>query len=255
MRAMYLLDALRHRGFTWPEVGYLPEFDGGVCSFLGTIDSTFDVESTLVILDDREHVDRSLAKRAEIAARLAGPKLSEGNPASKPPTNLEEQVDPVPDEEVDPVLDEEERLRRAKTKARAKQRKNAKAKKVFEDWAMEALGGNQYPGVCFFKGKIRAIGVDKDDCHARLETFVKAELGVGLRMEDVMAENAVTGDGVVMVYTPHKAEDTGTSTDEGTTPGPVSATPPSPAPQQASKKRRPNENHADWLSRILPDGK
>ena len=70
MRAGYLLDTLRHRGFTWPEVEFLPETDGGVCSFLGTVDPSFDMDHNIHIQEDKEHEEFLVANRARIQARF-----------------------------------------------------------------------------------------------------------------------------------------------------------------------------------------
>lgn len=55
MRAKFLLDTLRHMGVGWPDLWYMPQLDGGVCSFLGTLDSSFDVRGTLTILKAKEY--------------------------------------------------------------------------------------------------------------------------------------------------------------------------------------------------------
>ena len=67
---MYLLDNLSHRGFTWPEVAYVPELDGGVWAFLGTVDPSFDTHATSIVLEDKENEERLQARRAVIAQRL-----------------------------------------------------------------------------------------------------------------------------------------------------------------------------------------
>lgn len=278
MRAMYLLDALRHRGVTWPEVGFMPKVDGGVCSFLGTIDSTFDVKATLIILEDKDHEERLLAKRAELAAHSADAEFSRGKSASKAPSKPAEGVPPVPDEEkregsgknearaqqrknaiakakrgtFEPEI-EFQASESAKTLAEAKEAKEAEASKsaeksakteeVFETWAKETLDQTEYPGVIFLKGRIVAMGVSQDDAHARLDKFANAELGAGVNMEDVVVRKGFAGDAVALIYTHNIPGDTDSSTDDGSTLAPSSAAPPSPTPQQASKK--------DWVRGTL----
>ncbi len=66
MRAAYLLDTLKSRGFTWPELWWQPEVDGGVCSFLGTVDETFDAHATLTTLEAKEEEERLQATAAAI---------------------------------------------------------------------------------------------------------------------------------------------------------------------------------------------
>lgn len=279
---MYLLDALRHRGVTWPEVGFMPEFAGGVCSFLGTIDSTFDVKATLIILEDKEHEEFLLAKRAEIAAYSADADFLRGKSATKAPAKPAEGVDQVPDEEKreDRATNNTRAQQRKKAIAKARRgtfepevvgeasesaeilaeakeafepeaeaeasksaEKSAEAEEVFETWAKEALDQNQYPGVIFLKGKIVAMGVNKDEAHKRLDNFAKAELGAGVSMEDVVVRTGFAGDAVALIYTHYIAGDTESSTDDGSTLASASTRPPSPTPQQASKK--------DWVREIL----
>lgn len=69
-RAVYLLHTLKSRGVTWPELWWRPDSDGGVCSFLGTVDEAFDARATLTVLEDREEEERLQATRAEIAAQF-----------------------------------------------------------------------------------------------------------------------------------------------------------------------------------------
>jgi len=294
MRAMYLLDTLRHRGFTWPEVQFMPNFDGGVCSFLGTIDPTFDAKSTLTILEDKEHEERLLAKRAEIAARSANAHYSSAKPASKPSAKSENEEKSVPDEK--------QRERNAKTKARAEQRKKAKAKakedtldhedsdeaskslkksagakKVslyeagifalestgdpFEDMAADmaratkVLEQNPHHGIISSNGKIIAMGVDEQDAHARLESFVEAEHGDAVNVKDVFVLESVVEGAVAIVYT-HKKAKAGPTKPSINAPTPSSSTkpPPTALPQHGSKKKRRGENNAQWLCRILPEG-
>ena len=76
-RAVYLLETLKSRGVTWPDLWWKPEIDGGVCSFLGTVDETFDAHGTLTILEAKEEEERLQASAAEIDDRWAkiAPKL------------------------------------------------------------------------------------------------------------------------------------------------------------------------------------
>ena len=67
---MYLLHTLKSRGVTWPELWWRPDDDGGVCSFLGTVDKRFDAHATLTILEDREEEERLQATRADIRQQL-----------------------------------------------------------------------------------------------------------------------------------------------------------------------------------------
>lgn len=293
MRAMYLLDTLRHRGFTWPKVQFMPNFDGGVCSFLGTIDPTFDAKSTLTILEDKEHEERLLAKRAEIAARSASAHFVGAKPASKPSAKSENDDESVPDGK--------KREPNAKTKARAEQRKKAKArakegtldhegsseasksskksagaKKVslleagifalestgdpFEDMAADmaratkVLEQNPHHGILSSNGKIIAMGVDEEDAHARLASFAKAEHGDAVNVKDVFVLESIVEGAVAIVYTHKKARPTKPSTN-APTPSSSSMKPPPPIlPQHGSKKKRRGENNAQWLCRILPEG-
>ena len=64
---MYLLDTLKSRGFTWPELWWRPETYGGVCSFLGIADKAFDAHATLTILEDREEEERLKAFAVEMS--------------------------------------------------------------------------------------------------------------------------------------------------------------------------------------------
>ncbi len=66
MRAAYLLDTLKSRGFNWPELWWQPEVDGGVCSFLGTVDETFDAHATLTTLEAKGEEERLQATAAAI---------------------------------------------------------------------------------------------------------------------------------------------------------------------------------------------
>ena len=70
MRAAYLLDTLKSRGFTWPELWWQPEVDGGVCSFLGTVDETFDAHATLTTLEAKEEEERLQATAAAINSQV-----------------------------------------------------------------------------------------------------------------------------------------------------------------------------------------
>ena len=65
-RAVYLLETLKSRGFTWPMFWWQPDIDGGVCSFLGTVDKDFDAHGTLTILEAKEEEQRLQAVAAEI---------------------------------------------------------------------------------------------------------------------------------------------------------------------------------------------
>ena len=118
VRAAYLIETLKHRGFTWPDLAsdYIPDKD--VCSFLGTVDLSFDARAELTILEDKEHEDMLLAKCAELAEK------------SKP---LQEQATRRRAEE---AYSPESTIANLKTKARAAARKMAKAK------AREAAGGD-----------------------------------------------------------------------------------------------------------------
>ena len=70
LRATYLLHTLKSRGITWPELWWQPNIDGGVCSFLGTVDKEFDAHATLTILEDKEEEERLQATAAEIQAQF-----------------------------------------------------------------------------------------------------------------------------------------------------------------------------------------
>ena len=65
-RAAYLLDVLKSRGLTWAELWWRPETDGGVCSFLGTVDAKFDAHATLTILEAKEEEEGLQANAAEL---------------------------------------------------------------------------------------------------------------------------------------------------------------------------------------------
>lgn len=65
-RAAYLLATLKSRRITWPELRWQPEVDGGVCSFLGTVNGAFDADATLAVLEAREAEERLRANAAEI---------------------------------------------------------------------------------------------------------------------------------------------------------------------------------------------
>ena len=69
-RAVYLLETLKSRGFTWPMFWWQPDIDGGVCSFLGTVDKDFDAHATLTILEAKEEEERLQATAAEIKSRI-----------------------------------------------------------------------------------------------------------------------------------------------------------------------------------------
>lgn len=69
-RAVYLLETLKSRGFTWPIFWWQPEIDGGVCSFLGKVDKDFDAHATLKILEAKEEEERLQAAAAEINSRI-----------------------------------------------------------------------------------------------------------------------------------------------------------------------------------------
>ena len=69
-RAVYLLDTLKSRGLTWPTLWRQPDIDGGVCSFLGTVDKDFDAKATLTILEAKEEEERLQATAAEINPRV-----------------------------------------------------------------------------------------------------------------------------------------------------------------------------------------
>lgn len=69
-RAVYLLETLKSRGFTWPMFWWQPDIDGGVCGFLGTIDKDFDPYATLTILEAKEEEKRLQATAAEINAQI-----------------------------------------------------------------------------------------------------------------------------------------------------------------------------------------
>lgn len=70
-RAAYLLDVLKSRGVTWPEPRWQPETDGGVCSFLGTVDANFDAHATLTILEAKEEEEGLQANAAKIQAHFS----------------------------------------------------------------------------------------------------------------------------------------------------------------------------------------
>lgn len=63
---MYLLDTLKSRGLTWPKLWWRPEIDGGVCSYLGSVDETFDAHATLTTLEAKEEEERLRATAAKI---------------------------------------------------------------------------------------------------------------------------------------------------------------------------------------------
>lgn len=69
-RAAFLLDTLKSRGFTWPELWWEPDIDGGVCSFLGTVDKAFDAHATLTILEAKEEEERLTGHRAELDPQI-----------------------------------------------------------------------------------------------------------------------------------------------------------------------------------------
>ena len=69
-RAVYLLETLKSRGWTWPMFWWQPDIDGGVCSFLGKIDKDFDAHATLTILEAKEEEKRLQAAAAEINSRI-----------------------------------------------------------------------------------------------------------------------------------------------------------------------------------------
>ncbi|CAD6572997.1 MAG: hypothetical protein ASARMPRED_005821 [Alectoria sarmentosa] len=69
-RAAFLLDTLKSRGFTWPDLWWEPDIDGGVCSFLGTVDDAFDARATLTILEAKEEKERLTANRAELDPQI-----------------------------------------------------------------------------------------------------------------------------------------------------------------------------------------
>ena len=69
-RAVYLLETLESRGFTWPMFWWQPDIDGGVCSFLGTVDKDFDPYATLTILEAKEEEARLQATAAEIKSQI-----------------------------------------------------------------------------------------------------------------------------------------------------------------------------------------
>lgn len=67
--AIFLLDTLKSRGFTWLDLWWRPDLDGAVCSVLGSVDIEFDVQATLAMLEARENRKRSQAF-AEIMAPM-----------------------------------------------------------------------------------------------------------------------------------------------------------------------------------------
>lgn len=205
MRANYLLNTLRHRGITWPELWYLPEADGGVCSYLGTIDPTFDVRGTLLVFEDKEHEECFVATLAELKARV-GLDSSGNTPPSKPTTESADNNQKSDGQESG----------NPKNKARAQQRKKARAKAREEASAArpsdsghdsinpsadimaqnlvraeQALSKNSYPGIVFYKGKVAAMGENMLDARARLERFIETEFGVGSKAEEVLGESVL----------------------------------------------------------------
>ena len=69
-RAVYLLETLKSRGWTWPMFWWQPDIDGGVCAFLGKVDTNFDAHATLKILEAKEEEERLQANAAEINSRI-----------------------------------------------------------------------------------------------------------------------------------------------------------------------------------------
>lgn len=65
-RATYLLHTLKSRKLTWPDLWWRSDTDGGVCSFLGTVDETFDAHATLTVLEASEKEERLLVVQAEL---------------------------------------------------------------------------------------------------------------------------------------------------------------------------------------------
>ena len=69
-RAVYLLETLKSRGFTWPVFWWQPEIDGGVCAFLGKVDKDFDAFAELKVLEAKEEEARLQANAAKINAQI-----------------------------------------------------------------------------------------------------------------------------------------------------------------------------------------
>ena len=97
-RAIYLLDTLKSRGVTWPELWWQLDSDGGVCSFLGTVDEAFDARATLTVLEDREEEERLQATRAEIGSQFpafagGGLNVGQGGSSQRNKSRKEKRAD------------------------------------------------------------------------------------------------------------------------------------------------------------------
>ena len=71
-RATYLLATLKRRGRTWPKLWWRPDEDGAVCSFLGTVDQTFDAHATLTALEAKKERERAQTISADLMPRVRG---------------------------------------------------------------------------------------------------------------------------------------------------------------------------------------
>lgn len=266
MRAKFLLDTLRHMGVAWPDLWYMPEVDGGVCSFLGTVDSSFDVRGTLIILEAKEHEERLLAKRAELVKRfrLDG---SESEAIGMPRTNrIEDDKDEASPEKPNG---------NPKTRARAEQRKNAKTKVQQEKSTGDSSDGvkdststraetlarakralynnNHYPGVAFLNGKIVGAGESRTDAEARIKRFVDSEFGVGTNIEELLGESISFPTTPNAKTEEHRSKDKANKGEAAPSLSPESPSP-SPVPAFVYKPKRPGENIEQWMRRILPLG-
>ena len=186
MRAIYLLETLRQRGITWPELWYQPKTDGGVCSYLGMIDPNFKAIEILTTLEAKEYEDRLRRKLAE---------------------QFPDKVN------ADGTLVDQDQPSKTKGQARAEQRKKARAKAREEasdaqqsddagsstrDWPSdgldrhlailkEAMMDDKYSGVLFDdQNTVSVSGLNEADAKARVKRFVENAFGTGTAVEHVL---------------------------------------------------------------------
>ena len=158
----------------------MPQADGGVCSFLGTVDSTFNARGTLTVLEDKEHEDRLVATAADIDDKLAsfrsgGPKkpanTSDGRSNTEPQPTMSGAKSPS--KHMDSAVESE----------------NIHAENLTR--ALQALDKSLYPGVVPYKGKIAVKGTNSADAMSRLNSCLENVFGPGWQLDKTLGDNVL----------------------------------------------------------------
>ena len=186
MRAYYLLNTLRHHGISWSELRYKPAVDGGVCSYLGTVDPNFDAMGTMLILEDKENEERLRNNLGRLTAQCY-PSSSSGKAAksSSQPSSSESSRN------AKTTPDQKDHAAGSNNSGKDNVTELTDTIKENLSRANDIIGSTYCPGTVIYQGKVTGIGKDEAEARAKVQAFIDAHFEAGSTAQELFGENVL----------------------------------------------------------------